>query len=547
MNPMLRWLALFLLIWLGSFAPASAETRRFAVVAGANRGRSDRVPLRWAVSDAERFASVLTHLGGVPAADCLVLRDPSRQAFLAALASVGERATAAKQAAARTEVLLYYSGHADERGLMLGRDVVSYREIKDALQEISSDIGIAVLDACASGAITRLKGGHPQPAFLTDISMQMQGHAFLTSSSENESAQESERLQGSYFTHALVSGLRGAADLSGDGKVTLGEAYQFAFNETLAQTTATQAGAQHPSQDIRMAGTGDVVMTDVRETSSSLILGPDYEGRFFVRDSRQHLVAEMYKAGGRTVELGLEPGKYEIQFDQAPQLLSASLTLGEGERHSLDRQELRQVRRTPTRRRGPEEPHLSSHTGRLTLDGRSRVEAWGGFSRGEVSVTTGGDRTEIDSVSGGAFGLAFSHWIREDVSLDLQFMVTDLEASIKADVAGGETVRSKGSYGILLGGRYYFPPATFGTPLRPFLSAGVGPFAEYRVLTNEDRTEVNKYETEFGGWVGGGVDVQFGPWVSMTVRAGSVLRVDHRPSFGVGIGFAGTWGRSRQR
>jgi hypothetical protein len=36
----------------------------------------------------------------------------------------------------------------------------------------------------------------------------VQGYAFLTSSSETEAAQESERLGGSFFTHALVSALR---------------------------------------------------------------------------------------------------------------------------------------------------------------------------------------------------------------------------------------------------------------------------------------------------------------------------------------------------
>ena len=114
-------------------------------------------------------------------------------------------------------------------------------------------MGITILDACASGAITRLKGGRPHPAFLTDASSQVKGYAFLTSSSENEAAQESERLQGSFFTQALLTGLRGAADVSGDGRVTLGEAYQFAFTETLAQTTSTQGGAQHPAYDIKMA------------------------------------------------------------------------------------------------------------------------------------------------------------------------------------------------------------------------------------------------------------------------------------------------------
>ena len=142
----------------------------------------------------------------------------------------------------------------------------------------------------------------------------MRGYAFLTSSSENEAAQEADHLKGSFFTNALLTGLRGAADVSGDGKVTLGEAYQFAFSETIAQTAVTQAGAQHPAYDIKMAGTGDVVMTDVRENSASLILGPEYDGRFLVMDTHRRLIAELVKPAGRRIELGLEPGQYQVYF-----------------------------------------------------------------------------------------------------------------------------------------------------------------------------------------------------------------------------------------
>jgi hypothetical protein len=49
----------------------------------------------------------------------------------------------------------------------------------------------------------------------------MRGHAFLTSSAASEVAQESDRIRASYFTYYLVSGLRGAADVTGEGKVTL--------------------------------------------------------------------------------------------------------------------------------------------------------------------------------------------------------------------------------------------------------------------------------------------------------------------------------------
>jgi hypothetical protein len=322
-------------------APASGEVRRFALVAGANRGAADRVPLRYAVADAERFAEIVTTMGGVRPEDCVVVRDPTRKELVEALAAAGLRAAGAQATAARVELLLYFSGHADDQGLMLGRETLSYRDLREAVHAVAADVGITILDACASGVITRLKGGTARPAFLSDVGSEVQGYAFLTSSSEDEAAQESERLRGSFFTHALLSGLRGAADVNSDGKVTLNEAYQFAFNETLVQTTPTQAGAQHPAYDIKMAGTGDVVMTDVRQNSASLIFGEEYDGRFVILSERRHLVAELYKPSGRRVELGLEPGEYEVYFSQDSHLLKSTLTLKEGQRQELTRVDLK--------------------------------------------------------------------------------------------------------------------------------------------------------------------------------------------------------------
>jgi Tol biopolymer transport system component len=69
--------------------------RRFALVVGANRGAADRVPLRYAVADAERFAEVVTTMGGVQGADQIVLRDPSRQELVDALALTTGRAARA--------------------------------------------------------------------------------------------------------------------------------------------------------------------------------------------------------------------------------------------------------------------------------------------------------------------------------------------------------------------------------------------------------------------------------------------------------------------
>jgi hypothetical protein len=379
-------------------------------------------------------------------------------------------------------VMVYFSGHADEQGLMLGRETLPYRELRSAVGAVGADVGITILDACASGAITRLKGGQIHPAFLSDASRVVQGYAFLTSSSENEAAQESERLRGSFFTHALLTGLRGAADTSGDGRVTLSEAYQFAFHETLLQTAPTQAGAQHPTYDIKMAGTGDVVMTDVGRNSSSLILGADYDGRFFVMNAQRHLVAELYKPYGRRVELGLEPGPYEVFYEQDRKLLSVSLSLADGQHQELAREGLRETRRRVHRRRGFDP---AAEPGDL-LDGRTRVQI-------------GPD-------------LDFLHWVSPQVAANFTL--------------GGSWDASLGD--VVMGARYY-PP--FGGRFRPYGLVGLGVMPEYRG------------GSEFGLTLGAGLDTYLGRRFSLsfglrqhTVPGGYASR---RATFALGWTFGG--------
>jgi hypothetical protein len=164
--------------------------------------------------------------------------------------------------------------------------------------------------------------------------------------------------------------------MTGDGRVTLNEAYQFAFNETLAQTTSTEGGAQHPSYDIKMSGSGDVVMTDLRETSSTLVLGEGQYGRFYVLDSDRQLVAELHKALGRRVELGVEPGTYDVFVEQDATRRTASVTLADGERRELTAAELHATKLLPSRRRGPED-RADLLDGRLRAQiGVHRLERW---------------------------------------------------------------------------------------------------------------------------------------------------------------------------
>ncbi|WP_224247671.1 caspase family protein [Hyalangium gracile] len=347
----------FVLLTLLVAGVAAAETpmtvRRLALLVGVNDGGPGRERLRYAVTDAQAFGKVLSELGGVAPADRVMLLDTGRSGLLDGFARVKTLVESARASGMkRVEVLLYYSGHSDDEGLLLQGERMDYGELRRNLMGLPADVRIAVLDSCASGAFARRKGGASRPAFLVDTGSQVKGQAILTSSSEDESSQESDRLGGSFFTHHLVSGLRGAADVTRDGRVTLNEAYQFAFHETLARTERTQSGPQHPAYDIELAGTGDLVMTDLRATSAGLVLSERLEGRFFVRDEAGVLVVELMKLPGRPTELGLAPGNYKVRRELDGVVSEAQFALAEGKRTPLAPTDFTSVLREATVSRG---------------------------------------------------------------------------------------------------------------------------------------------------------------------------------------------------
>ncbi|MBR4007958.1 caspase family protein [Fibrobacter sp.] len=336
----------------GSAQGDNARINRYVVAVSANYGGQGRPVLRYAESDAKSFAKVLGEMGGVQAGNVILVKEPGVAALQKQLDDLDAKIAQGKNAAGRNEVLFYYSGHADEKGLRLGNEVYAWKELRKRIDAMSADVKIAVIDACGSGAITRLKGGVAVPAFMVDQSSDMKGYAFITSSTQDESSQESDKLRGSFFTHSLVSGLRGAGDLSGDGKVTLSEAYQFAFNETLQRTEKTMGGAQHPSRDMNLAGTGDVVMTDLRSTSAGLDLDEDVDGRLFIRDEKGELVAELYKKAGRAMSLGFPAGKYSVRLERPAEFSEAVVTLQNNRREKLSHRQFAAVSAEQTTLRG---------------------------------------------------------------------------------------------------------------------------------------------------------------------------------------------------
>jgi len=335
-------------------AQGEGSTRRFGIFIGSNNGGRDRVRLRYAVSDASSVSKVFNEMGGIADEDTILLVEPNIRDINRRIDVLHEQVVRSKEINKRTEIVFYYSGHSDEDGLLLNRERYPYRQLRDRINDIPSDMRIVILDSCASGAFTRLKGGAKTQPFLMDSSITADGYAFLTSSSADEASQESDKIASSYFTHSLVTGLRGAADSVGDGRVTLNELYRFAYAETLSRTETSIYGSQHPSYDIQISGTGDLVLTDIKETSAGVVFDEKLTGRLSIRNISDHLIAEITKTA-RTLELGLEPGFYRVTLQQGSDLLRAEFTLVEGKRVIVTRENFVLIDADPARRRGSEE------------------------------------------------------------------------------------------------------------------------------------------------------------------------------------------------
>ncbi len=307
---------------------ASAEVVRLAIVVGANQGGEGTLRLRYAQSDAERFARVLTEVGGVHPENLQRLSAPSAADVLRAFDRADTRARAVlSQTGHRVILLFYFSGHADGINIALGStDRLPFADIRRRIESSPANVRVAFIDSCKSGGITRDKGLTRGPAFDLTLTEQTDagGAAFVTSSAAGENAQESSDIGGSYFTHFLLSALRGAADADGNGRVTLWETYQYAFAKTVAETARTVAGAQHPSYSYKLSGYGDLTLADLRRATAGLVFPAGAAATYLViNDDRRELVAEVRRPAGEARRLAVPAGTYLVGRRQGDAFVAA--------------------------------------------------------------------------------------------------------------------------------------------------------------------------------------------------------------------------------
>jgi hypothetical protein len=337
---------------------AHAEVVRYALVVGANDGGLELEMLRYAEEDAGELRDVLDELGGFESQDIDYLAQPEVADLKARLAVMSEIIDKEDE----TLFLFYYSGHADARGLRLGDEIYTYADLRSDIDGMNADVTLGILDACRSGAVTNVKGAQVVDPFLGER-LDAEGYAWITASSEDEQAQESDHIEGSFFTHYLVAGMRGAAD-NGDGSVSLQEAYSYAYEHTVTRTGATDGGTQHPEYEFQLQGKGDLELTSLNRATNKVILPRELNGTIMVlREDDGVFVAEVNKIHGQEMALALQPGSYRFRRREGGLIYEARLTVSANAIWVLGPDRWSDGRPEETTWKGVDEPVVVDDTG----------------------------------------------------------------------------------------------------------------------------------------------------------------------------------------
>lgn len=291
----------------------SAMAARYALVVGQNSGGSDVEALRYAESDARQCRQLLLTYASFLPENTTLLIHPDSASFDSVINRVASQMATSATTSGDDLFFLYFSGHADAAGLLLDTTHFSFYTLRRMVETFSAGMKVAIFDACQSGALVAFKGGKRAVPIAFEHMQKIKGEVWIASSSANEQAQESASLKGSLFSFHLFNGLRGSADVTGDKKVSLNEAYQYAYKKTIETSTLTSGIVQHPVYRFNISGEGDIILADLTQKTGGITISASCRGSFLImsRDYAE-VFADFKKEEQKEIFIALAPGEYTI-------------------------------------------------------------------------------------------------------------------------------------------------------------------------------------------------------------------------------------------
>jgi hypothetical protein len=251
-------------------------------------------------------------------------RPPSVAELRRALAELGADIERAARAGDEVAVWFFYSGHGwlDDSGranLTLADGALSqemlYNEVLPALPGRTVHL---MIDACHAEALIRPRDVNAETVEMsaTEVaSASLRGRlarlpsvGVMMASASNTQAHEWDDYQTGVFTHELLSGLRGGADVNGDGRIEYSEmaAFLAAANREVTDprarlTTLVVAPKLYPR----------VAIVDTRDGRNiARLQGRAYHlGRFQVDDERGNRLLDMRAEAGFVVDIAVPAGQ----------------------------------------------------------------------------------------------------------------------------------------------------------------------------------------------------------------------------------------------
>jgi hypothetical protein len=329
---------------------AGPRAAMFALIVGANRSvDSDLKPLLYADDDAARYQLLFRSLGArtilltrpddntwrvLPGA-VVASAVPRRQALDEAVATLAAEVKAARAAGRHTAFYFLFAGHGNAHEgkayLTLEDDRLSGADLdRLVLRRIGAEQAHVIVDACYSFFLARQRGPGGRTRMVSGFSaadgLPPEVGLLLSTSSARES-HEWDGFQAGVFSHEVRSGLHGAADIDGDGRISYREIAAF----------VVRANAAIPNERLRpdvfaRPPQGSAQLIDLRPgLGRTLVLGPEARaGHYLLEDRAGNRLLDFHNAPGRPVRI-LRPGQDPVFLRHVQTGNEYQVGAGEGE------------------------------------------------------------------------------------------------------------------------------------------------------------------------------------------------------------------------
>jgi hypothetical protein len=346
-----------IVVFLSSTHAHAGRTRTYAIVIAQNRSLDPGVrPLRYADDDGVKNWELLS-LYADRSALFVVLDEetarlhpdaarvaevPEKAAILQRLAAFNDQMAADLACGDDPELFFVYAGHGDVDAA--GQGYVNLHDAKltrsDLFREVvgpsKARFVHVIIDACKSYFMVNARGSKrwvddsvdPKSdrgdaavrAFLAEEQLERYPRAgVIVATSGDQETHEWSRYQAGILSHELRSGLTGAADVNGDGRVEYSElrAFLAAANARVRNPEARLEVFSRPPALDRHRPLVDLRRAQANAVARFLHFSPEVAGRYHIEDERGVRWADLHKQSGHGFDVVLASRRnYYVRRDE---------------------------------------------------------------------------------------------------------------------------------------------------------------------------------------------------------------------------------------